>query len=221
MPGHFSLDHSCFPETIAVFPLDSVLLLPGGQLPLNIFEARYIQMVDDALATPHRMIGMIMLREEEASSRKLKHIYSIGCAGRITSYSETPDGRYLVTLTGISRFAVKDEIATTCRYRRVIPNWQPYLTDLQVDANIKIDRGKLLKQLQTFCRVRDLSFDSSGLEQIPNFNLVTFFAMHLPFTTAERQALLEAKDVATRAEVLMTLLELGQRSKVNLSSSKH
>ncbi|MCB2081715.1 MAG: LON peptidase substrate-binding domain-containing protein [Hyphomicrobiales bacterium] len=212
MPVGILLDTKTFPETLPIFPLSSVLLLPGGELPLNIFEPRYLNLVQDALATRQRLMGIVMYREEAQRQLPRQEVYQIGCAGRITAFTEKADGRYLITLTGICRFHMEEEIPTIRKYRRIKPDWSAFHDDVIVNANVPFDRKRFLIALHSYSQAMDLQFDPDYLSKIPNFSLITFFAMNLPFSALDRQALLEAPTLEARAEILITLLEMETRS---------
>ncbi|MFP3944869.1 MAG: LON peptidase substrate-binding domain-containing protein [Alphaproteobacteria bacterium] len=192
------------PSTIPLFPLAGALLLPRTNLPLNIFEPRYLKMVDDALAA-ERLIGMIMPRVEEDEDR----LFPTGCAGRITAFSETDDGRYLITLTGVSRFRLRRELETDTPYRRAEADWTPFAGDLSPDAHARdVDRSRLLSALRLYLDRNDLEADWNSIDAAPTEGLVNALASIAPVETAEKQALLEAPSIADRAEVLVTLIEL-------------
>lgn len=196
--------------TIPVFPLSGVLLLPGGLLPLNIFEPRYLAMVDDALSSG-RLIGMVQPTEEAGGDRAPK-VYDIGCAGRITSYDETDDGRYLITLTGVSRFRIGNELSTTRGYRRVQADWTPFQSDCDDEAPVTIDRDRLRAGLMPFFRSHGIEANWDAVDNTPDGKLVTTLAMICPFEANEKQALLEADDPATRAQTLISLIEMANLS---------
>lgn len=202
--------HEDLAVTIPVFPLPGVLLLPGGLLPLNIFEPRYLAMVDDALSSD-RLIGMVQPSEETGSDRP-PPVYDVGCAGRITSYDETDDGRYLITLTGVSRFRVSKELPTTRGYRRVQSDWSPFRDDCNDEAPIRIDRGRLRAGLMPFFKSHGIEANWDAVDNTPDGKLVTTLAMICPFEANEKQALLEASDAAARAETLMSLIEMANLS---------
>ena len=203
----FELSFAQLPETIPVFPLDTVLLLPGGQVPLNIFELRYVQMTQDALASRDRMIGMVLPKQTPSSTSRKTNLYSVGCAGRITSFEETADGRFLVTLTGYCRFAIKQEIETIRGYRRMAVDWSDYEKDLTIQPNSEINRSLLLDKLKRYMGILSIDMDWGSVAQTPNFNLVTFFSMSLPFQLEQKQSLLECVSVEERADLLVTLIE--------------
>ena len=195
------------PEKIPIFPLGEVLLLPRGRLPLNIFEPRYLAMVDDALSG-NRMIGMVQ-PSAPAPQGDEPEIYQTGCAGRICRFEETPDGRYLIALNGVCRFDVAAELPRKALYRAARADWSNYAADLDDDAgNGDFDRDRLLSGLQHYFRQQEIEVDWDALKQAPDERLVTCLAMVCPFCAAEKQALLEAPDLAARAEVLTALVEM-------------
>ncbi len=194
------------PQVIPVFPLDGALLLPGGELPLRIFEPRYLNMVDDAMAGD-RMIGMI---QTAGGERARPNLAGVGCAGRITSFNETSDGTYLITLTGVCRFGVGDELPVRTPYRQVRATFERYAEDLgdeDVEAEA-FDRKRFAKALKTYLNRRELDIDWETAETAPLESLVTSLAMGLPFEPVEKQALLEAPSLAARCEALTALLEI-------------
>ena len=196
------------PDVIPVFPLTGALLLPRGQMPLNIFEPRYLAMVDDALKM-NRMIGMIQPDPEDSGTPLAPKLYSVGCAGRITQFGETGDGRYLITLTGIARFRVVDERPTATPYRLCQVAFGPYAADFHARAGEdEVDRPGVLKALRDFVEANDIKVDWRGIEQAPNEALVNALCMMSPFGPREKQALLEAPDLKARAEVLIAITEI-------------
>lgn len=200
-------DKNKFPDTIAVFPLDGVLLLPRARLPLNIFEPRYLQMIDDALKTDHRLIGMVQPRETP-SGKETKGLQQIGCAGRITSFSETEDGRYMITLSGFSRFRIGDTREGFTPYLQADVDWSSFTADRGAcDIDTRFDRPKFLKTLAKFFDATQLSTDWDSLKEADEELLVNSLSMLCPFEPAEKQALLEAPDLANRRETLVTLME--------------
>lgn len=201
------MTNGVMPETIPIFPLPGALLLPGGQLPLNIFEPRYLRMIDDALAR-HRMIGMIQPRETAAEGAK-PPLYSIGCAGRLTSFAESDDGRYMITLTGMRRFRVLEELSVDTPYRQVGADWADFAGDGTPDPSAElIDRERLLGAMELYLDAEGLKTDWDAVEDAPSEALVVSLAMGCPFAGNEKQALLEAGDMASRAECLIALMEM-------------
>lgn len=194
------------PQVIAVFPLDGVLLLPHGALPLNVFEPRYLNMIDDAMAGD-RIIGMIQTRPGGDAERPW--LAPIGCAGKITAFTETSDGRYLVTLTGLSRFRALEELSAPTPYRQVRADFMAYESDLNaVQDDDGFDRLKLLSALKAYLELRQLDLDWETAKQAPAESLVNSLAMALPFDPPEKQALLEAAGLAERRAALIALLEI-------------
>ncbi len=210
--GSFGPSFDTMPATLPIFPLPGALLLPGGKLPLQIFEPRYLAMTRDALASD-RLIGIIQpLRQDSENEGLVSHtaaLYPIGCAGRITAYSETDDGRYMITLTGVCRFAIQKELPTVGRYRRVVPDFERFRSDMDAAATANVDRQSLLKALQAYFAHQKISIDPTAIMDIPDDKLVTSLAMVCPFEAKEKQALLEAADLAERSRVMTALLEFG------------
>jgi Lon protease-like protein len=197
------------PQVIPVFPLAGALLLPRGQLPLNIFEPRYLAMVDDSLRDGHRLIGMMQPDEAHPANEAKPHLYKIGCAGRITQIAETGDGRYVLQLTGVARFRVEEELSVATAYRQCRVTFAPYAADFVArKGEAAVDRAALLKALTAFLEANNLKADWDGIEKAPNEALVNALAMMSPYGPAEKQALLEAPDLKTRAEVLVALTEI-------------
>ena len=193
------------PGSIPVFPLDGALLLPGSQLPLIIFEPRYIAMIDDAMSG-RRVIGMIQTAPGPGEKPNLS---PIGCAGRLTSYSETGDGRYLITLTGICRFRVTQELACLTPYRQVKADYAAFEDDIAHHAGKKNPpRRSFMGALRHYLDKRGLQLDWKTAEQAPADALVASLSMALPFDPAEKQALLEAPTLQDRYETLVALLEI-------------
>ena len=195
------------PGVIPVFPLSGALLLPGGRMPLNIFEPRYLQMIDEALAGP-RLIGMVQPSLDGATRDDGEpEICTVGCIGRITSLAETGDGRYLVSLQGICRFRVSDELPVKTPFRQC--RITLFLADLHEDqAGGEIDRPALLNAFRSYLEANDLEADWESVSRAENAMLVNALSMMAPYGPAEKQALLEAPDLKTRAETLIALTEM-------------
>ena len=195
------------PLVIPVFPLDGALLLPHAQLPLQIFEPRYVAMVDDVMAAD-RIIGMVQTRPGGDPERP--GLQPIGCAGKITTFSETNDGRYLITLTGLSRFRIREELTIQTPYRQTRVDFIPFETDLQPPRGEDdgFDRMKLLAALKGYLERRSLDVDWETAKAAPAEALVNSLAMALPFDPAEKQALLEAPRLNERREALVALMEI-------------
>jgi Lon protease-like protein len=197
------------PETIPVFPLPGALLLPRGQLPLNIFEPRYLAMVDDTLRDGHRLIGMIQPDPAHPGSDDKPNLFRIGCAGRITQLAETGDGRYVLQLTGVSRFRVEQELDVHTAYRQCKVTFAPFADDFVArSGEDAVDRDAVLAALTAFLKANNLKTDWGGIESAPNEALVNALAMMSPYGVAEKQALLEAPNLKTRAEILIAVTEI-------------
>ena len=193
------------PETIPVFPLEGALLLPGGRLPLRIFEPRYLEMTDDALGTS-RHIGMI---QPVSAAGKLPRLYSVGCLGRLTSWNEASDGTYSIVLSGVCRFRVHEEIAAPGLYRMIKADYAEYLADMErTDDDKPFDRRRLELGMRGFLGKHKLESLWPTIEELPGSLLVNSLAMVCPFTPAEKQALLESGTLTDRANLLMALIEM-------------
>jgi len=194
------------PDVLPIFPLVGVLLLPRARLPLNIFEPRYLAMTRDALGG-ERLIGMIQPSDPTIGGMN-PPVYPVGCAGRITQFSETDDGRFLITLTGVSRFRIVEELPLLSGYRRVIPDWKGFEPDREIPDTPQFDRARLVRGLKGFFGQRQLSADWSAIEKAPAEQLIASIAMACPFAPSEKQALLEAADLEQRAALLTGLVEM-------------
>jgi Lon protease-like protein len=197
------------PEVIPVFPLPGALLLPRGQMPLNIFEPRYMAMVDDAFRDGRRLIGMIQPDAAHSPSEKNPVLFKVGCAGRITQLAETGDGRYILELTGVSRFRVLEELTVLTPYRQCKVDFFAFMDDFTArKGEDAVDRQALLDVLTDFLKANNLKVDWEGIESAPNEALVNALAMMSPYGPAEKQAMLEAPDLKTRAEILIAVTEM-------------
>jgi Lon protease-like protein len=197
------------PEVIPVFPLPGALLLPRGQMPLNIFEPRYLEMVDDALRDGHRLIGMIQPDTTHSRSESIPSLFRVGCVGRITQLAETGDGRYILELTGVARFKVIEELSVMTPYRQCKVDFFPFVDDFTArKGEDDVDRQAVLAALTRFLKANQLKVDWDGINDASNEALVNALAMMSPYGTAEKQALLEAPDLKTRAEVLIAITEM-------------
>lgn len=194
------------PATLPVFPLTGTVLLPRGQLPLNVFEPRYLTMMDAALSGT-RFVGMIQPVESEDTSLA-PGLTRVGCAGRITNYRETDDGRYLITLTGVCRFGVAEELLAGTPYRQVRPDYAAFAGDLAADSTTDFPRERLLGALKDYLVRRDLKADWRSVMSAPPETLVNALAMLCPFDPAEKQALIEARSWSERVDTLVALLEI-------------
>ena len=194
------------PTKIPVFPLPKAVLLPRSRLPLHIFEPRYLAMVDDCLKTPHRLIGMLQPTGDEG------RLHSIGCAGKLTQFSETEDGRYMITLTGLSRYRLGSEIEGFAPYRRFNVQWGGFEKDREApEQDSKFDRDSFFDLLGKFLQGEGLSTDWETLQQADNELLINSLSMMLDFDLEDKQALLEAPSLQTRRETLITLFEFSLR----------
>ncbi|KEP68224.1 ATP-dependent protease [Thioclava sp. BHET1] len=193
------------PDTVPLFPLPGALLLPRARLPLHIFEPRYLQMVEDCMKTPHRLIGMIQpLKGPEGQDQ----LNAIGCAGRLTGFSETEDGRYMITLAGVSRFRLLREQEGFTPYRCAKVNWAPFARDLGAAEHDKdFDRAAFFGLLERFFVSQGLETDWESLEDADDELLINSLGMLLPLDPEDKQALLEAPCLTTRRETLMTLMD--------------
>lgn len=199
------------PQTIPVFPLPGALLLPRARLPLHIFEPRYLQMLDDTMKTSHRLIGMIQPREVPGGSAKPK-LQAIGCAGRLTAFSETEDGRYMITLSGISRYRITRQLEGFTPYIRCDVSWEGFSRDMGgIERDEGFEREPFLDLLGRFFAMQNLSTDWDSIKEAEDELLVNSLAMLLPFDPEDKQALLEAPSLTTRRETLVTLIEFALR----------
>ncbi|HCP01285.1 MAG TPA: peptidase S16 [Rhodospirillaceae bacterium] len=211
-----SLDsaRNTLPGELPLFPLNGALLLPRGAMPLNIFEPRYLAMVDAALAGL-RMIGIIQPATDGTvglSSPNGTDLYRIGCAGRITGFQETGDGRYLIELCGVCRFGISEELEQHNGYRRVRPDFGAFIGDLEPNENQEIERNRLLNALKAYFEQQDISADWEALVKTTDERLVTTLSMVCPFDSAEKQVLLEADDIAQRCKLLIGFVESALRA---------
>ncbi len=195
------------PQTVPVFPLAGVLLLPRGQLPLNIFEPRYLDMFEDALGRG-RMIGILQPVDGQEDD-SVPQLQKVGCIGRITSFSETEDGRMIVSLTGVVRFRVAEELDVTTPYRQIAADYRPYNSDLIADIGaLDVNREGLLDVLRRYLERNNMAADWDAIEQSGNEALVNSLSIISPYGVQEKQALLEAESLAERAEILIALTEM-------------
>jgi uncharacterized protein len=205
MSGVFDPDYEDLPARLPVFPLTGVLLLPRGRLPLNIFEPRYLAMTQHALGAG-RMIGMIQ-PQEAAGDAGDPPLYRTGCMGRIIEFRETEDGRFLISLLGCIRFDIASELPRHELFRSVVPDWSRWRGDL-AEHEPALNRDRLLAALKPYFRRHGINGDYSAIEKAPPAHLLISLAMLCPFAAREKQALLEAADPDTRAELLITLIEM-------------
>jgi Lon protease-like protein len=196
-------------EVIPVFPLSGALLLPRGQMPLNIFEPRYLAMIDDTLRLGHRLIGMIQPDTAHPGPEDRPNLYKIGCVGRMTQFAESGDGRYLIQLTGVVRFRIIEELQVPTPYRQCRVRYTDFIDDFTArKGEQEVNRPELLRSLKLYIEANNLKADWEGIENAPNEALVNALAMMSPYGAAEKQALLEAPDLKTRAEMLIAMTEM-------------
>jgi len=210
--GDTRLSRAGLPRVLPVFPLPGVLLLPRGQLPLHIFEPRYRALMHDALATD-RLIGMIQPKDPNAD---LTHpeLSPVGCAGRITEWKQTDDGRYFLVLEGVIRFRIGRELPLQDGYRRVEPDFVPFASDLSDPPSIRLDRDQIVSLLKTYLAPYKVEADWSAVAKLGDADLVNVFAHACPFDSKEKQALLEAADIQLRADLLVAMLEIAIRARM-------
>jgi hypothetical protein len=200
------------PSEFAVFPLTGALLLPRGKLPLNIFESRYLAMVQDSLMTG-RMFGMIQPDANAPATDRGEGLYRVGCLGRLSSFSETDDGRLLITLTGLVRFTVAAELEMRNGYRRVRGDFSGSMDDLELERPpVAIERERILSALRSYFTRRSVEANWEAIRGLSDDGLVITLAMACPFEPVEKQALLEAPTDADRAATLLALLQMGAAS---------
>jgi Lon protease-like protein len=215
-PQHFTRP---LPDSLPLFPLTGVLLLPRGLLPLNIFEPRYLNMVDDALAGD-RLIGMIQPLDAAPSGFN-PPLYKTGCAGRIVSFAEEGE-RYIITLVGVCRFDIGEAVTTSRLYRRAEPAWKRYRDDLAASTESpQIDRKRLLAGLRPFFQTRGVSIDWKAIEATSDERLITAMAMICPFAAAEKQSLLQTDGLAERAKLLIDLVEMALLERPGSGTVQH
>jgi hypothetical protein len=198
------------PAEIGIFPLPGALLLPHGRLPLNIFEPRYLALITDAMANG-RMLGMIQPDPSQPQAGTGPAVYRTGCLGRLASFAETDDGRFLITLAGVARFRIAQELPMRAGYRRVRADYAPFLADLAEPGEEQgdLDRRALATALKPYFRAHQIDANWDAIEQTPDAMLVTTLCMVCPFDLREKQALLEAGTPEARAAMLIALLQMG------------
>jgi uncharacterized protein len=200
-------DMNEMPGVIPVFPLSGALLLPRGELPLNIFEPRYLAMIDDAVRG-HRIIGIIQPDAQANEAETAPTLQAIGCAGRLTEFAETGDGRVVISLTGIARFRIVDEIAAVTPYRQCRVDFSDFASDFTPrDGEDAVDRESVLRTLREFAEANNVPVDWDSVRGAPNEALVNALSMMSPYGPREKQALLEAPSLKSRAEVLVAITE--------------
>ncbi|HEY3909239.1 MAG TPA: LON peptidase substrate-binding domain-containing protein [Stellaceae bacterium] len=207
-------------ETLPIFPLPGVLLLPRGLLPLRIFEPRYLAMTQDALSGD-RLIGMVQPSDPNQSMAGNPPVYPTGCAGRITSFNEAENGHYLITLTGLCRFRIAEELPLSKGYRRIVPRWDEFARDLRSERETAFDRDRLLRGLRAYFERHQIKAEWDTIGSVPGDRLVTSLAMVCPFEPNEKQALLEAPDFAARAELLTAIVEMAVLDRSGGGEARH
>ena len=213
----FSIDSNELPNNLPVFPLQGALLLPGGILPLNIFEPRYVQMVKDTIATSHRMIVMTLPASNENNG---SDVYKLACAGKLISFEETLDGRFLISLSGIIRCRLNEDLEEKGGYKRMAVDFSEFLDDMKPN-NIKIERNGFFETLRTYFDIKGLSADWKAIEKCEDEKLITTLAMLCPFSDAEKQSLLEANCLTDRASLMKVILEMSVFGENNQNVRKH
>jgi Lon protease-like protein len=208
------------PETLPIFPLPGAVVLPRAQLPLNIFEPRYLNMTFDALGG-HRMIGMIQPQTSQARDRE-GAIHKTGCAGRITAFKETDDGRLLIILTGVCRYDVAREVSVTRGYRRIQADWGRFARDLSADAAApEVAAKEVIRAVKPYLEAKKLEVDWDSLVRMEGEILVNYLTMHMPFGLEEKQALVEAVTPSERAKILATLCAMSLSSQDSEDTTRH
>lgn len=210
---------SDLPDEIAIFPFAGAVLMPGVQLPLNIFEPRYLSLVMDSLASDH-LVGLIQPTSETVTD-EIPALHRIGCAGRITSYSETSDGRIVLVLTGVCRFQVSSEIDGRQGYRRVAVNWERFAADCHEDPGTIADRKGFLTSLKSYCTLRGVEVPWDDIEKMPDGELINLLCAHLPLSPEDKQALIETVATAERAALMRGLLDMASVSSMHVAEHRH
>lgn len=212
----FTPDVESLPLTLPVFPLSGVALLPLSDLQLNIFEPRYVNMITDALGAG-RMIGIVQPND---SANTTGTLYKTGCMGRITIFNETSDGRFLINITGVCRFDVVEEMATTRGYRRILVDWKRFLKDLQ-EEKANLETGSVLQSLYQYFEFNNIQVDLEALRKMPGPKMINFLATHLPFEPEEKQALVETVTLSDRLENLMGLVKTSVTTRIGSTPTRH
>ncbi len=204
-PPDLDLWRRRLPDRIPLFPLRGVLLLPRGRLPLNVFEPRYVAMVDDVMAAG-RMIGIIQ-PADPADKGMQPRLYKTGCVGRVTTYEEQDDGRYGIVLTGVARFDLVEDVLSDRGYRVGVPDFSAYLKDRIPETGLGAERGRLIAALHGYFKLHGISADWDSINETEDERLVTSLSMICPFADSEKQALLQAGGLVERAKILICLAE--------------
>ena len=203
------------PEAFPIFPLAGAVVMPGADLPLNIFEPRYLNMVSDVLGS-HRMFGMV--QPETSQTAETGAVHQTGCAGRITSFSETDDGHLLLVLTGVCRFDIKEEIGPVNGYRRIVPDWSRFRSDYEISPQDIPDRKQLLLLLRRYCEMNRIEVAWDELELMRGTDLVNILTRRLPLEVEDKQALIESVTVPERASLLRGLLEMAVTEQADVTN---
>ena len=220
--GIFDQEFDQLPMRIPIFPLPSALLLPGGQLPLNIFEPRYLALVMHALATPTRLIGMVQPLDHNAGGdiANAADLFETGCAGRLSFFQESDDGRFVIALNGVCRFHRLRQELDPNGFLVADVNWQPFANDLRVDVSA-LDRDPLIKVMKRYFDMKGFETDWTQIENSDNHQLLATLSMICPFEVAEKQALLEADSMAKRADLLIAMMEMALHDETGGNDARH
>ena len=222
--GIFDPEFDQLPMRIPIFPLPSALLLPGGQLPLNIFEPRYLAMVKHALATPTRLIGMVQPRGNGADADNDADdepgLFETGCAGRLSFFQESDDGRFVIALNGVCRFRRLNQQLDPNGFLVADIDWRPFANDLRVDVSA-LDRDPLLAVMKRYFDLKGFETDWTQIENSDNHQLLATLSMVCPFEVAEKQALLEADSMAKRADLLIAMMEMALHDETGGNDARH
>ena len=219
--GVFDPEFDQLPMRIPIFPLPSALLLPGGQLPLNIFEPRYLAMVKHALATPTRLIGMVQPRDHaDDASTEEPTLFETGCAGRVSFFQESDDGRFVIALNGVCRFHRLDQQLDPNGFLVADVDWRPFANDLRIDVSA-LDRDPLMGVLRRYFDLKGFETDWTQIENSDNHQLLATLSMVCPFEVAEKQALLEADSMASRADLLIAMMEMAIHDETGGNDARH
>ena len=210
-----SVPNEALPSQIPIFPLPNALLLPGGQLPLNIFEPRYLAMIEDALGSPGRLIGMVQPLDDDGT------LFGIGCAGRVSYFQETGDGRYMIALSGVCRFRLDGHKLTSRGYRLADVEWDDFLVDLDDGEGGIADRQRMFNVMKRYFEARGFEADWDQIEQSDDSAILNTLAMVCPFDVAEKQALLEAKGAGRRADLLIAMMEMALHEEEGQNDARH
>jgi Lon protease-like protein len=219
MPSPFMPKFADLPTELPVFPLAGAVAMPGIQLPLNIYEPQYLNMIQDVLATDH-LIGMIqpLIGQEDV---EVPALHRVGCAGRVTSYSETQDGRVVIVLTGVCRFEVQGELEETRGYRRVRAAWSRFAHDFQPETGHLVNRERFLASLRSYVRPRGVEIPWDDLKAMEDLDLINLLTAHLPLPSEDKQALIETINLVDRAELMRGLMDMASASSVEGVEQRH